>query len=57
METLFSGLAIGESPRWHNGRLWLSNWGAQEVLAIDVDGTPRYGECPERVGLFDRLAA
>jgi sugar lactone lactonase YvrE len=38
METLFSGLAIGESPRWHNGRLWLSNWGAQEVLAIDLDG-------------------
>jgi sugar lactone lactonase YvrE len=38
METLFSGLAIGESPRWHNGRLWLSNWGAQEVLAIDLAG-------------------
>ena len=38
METLFSGLAIGESPRWHGGRLWLSNWGAQEVLAIDLNG-------------------
>ena len=38
MQTLFSGLAIGESPRWRDGRLWLANWGAQEVLAIDLDG-------------------
>jgi len=33
-----TGLAIGESPRWHEGRLWLSNWGAQEVVAVDLDG-------------------
>jgi sugar lactone lactonase YvrE len=35
---LKSGLTIGESPRWHEGRLWLSNWGAQEILAIDAEG-------------------
>src|SRR4051812_32875863 len=35
---LADGLAVGESPRWHDGRLWLCNWGAQEVLAIDEEG-------------------
>ncbi|MER8465046.1 SMP-30/gluconolactonase/LRE family protein [Mesorhizobium sp. M1396] len=33
-----SGLAFGESPRWHDGRLWLCNWGAGEVIAVDADG-------------------
>jgi sugar lactone lactonase YvrE len=37
-EILLTGLKIGESARWHEGRLWLSNWGAQEVLAVDVGG-------------------
>src|SRR5215217_2534799 len=35
---LLSGLAIGESPRWHEGRLWFSNWGTQEIVAVDLDG-------------------
>jgi sugar lactone lactonase YvrE len=35
---LLTGLAIGESPRWHDGRLWLANWGTQEVVAVDLDG-------------------
>lgn len=35
---LMTGLAIGESPRWHEGRLWFANWGAQEVVAVDPDG-------------------
>jgi sugar lactone lactonase YvrE len=33
-----SGLAFGESPRWHSDRLWFADWGAQEVVAVDVDG-------------------
>src|ERR1700759_1046084 len=37
-ELLLGGLAVGESPRWHDGRLWFSNWGAQEVIAVDPDG-------------------
>jgi sugar lactone lactonase YvrE len=37
-EILLSGLAIPESPRWHDGRLWFSNWGAQEVVAVGLDG-------------------
>lgn len=35
---LVDGLAYGESARWHDGRLWLANWGTGEVLAIDADG-------------------
>jgi len=26
--TLLSGLVVGESRRWHDGRLWFANWGA-----------------------------
>jgi len=35
---LLTGLAMGESPRWHDHRLWVSDWGAQEIVAIDADG-------------------
>jgi sugar lactone lactonase YvrE len=35
---LTDGLVVGESPRWHDGRLWLSHWGAREVLAVDLTG-------------------
>ena len=35
---LLTGLGIGESPRWHDGRLWLANWGTGEVLAVDRPG-------------------
>src|SRR3954470_17265871 len=38
LQVLMSGIAFGESPRWHDGRLWFSDWGAQEVVAVDVDG-------------------
>jgi sugar lactone lactonase YvrE len=37
-EVLLTGLKIAESARWHEGRLWLSNWGAKEVLAVGLDG-------------------
>ena len=26
-QIILEGLAIGESPRWHDGRLWFCNWG------------------------------
>lgn len=37
-QTLMTDLGIGESPRWHDGRLWFSNWGKQEIVAIDTTG-------------------
>jgi sugar lactone lactonase YvrE len=35
---LLDGLGMGESPRWHDGRLWFSNWGTDEIVAVDLDG-------------------
>jgi sugar lactone lactonase YvrE len=37
-QILMTGIAFGESPRWHDGRLWLSDWGTQEVVAVDPEG-------------------
>lgn len=36
---VLSGLVFPESPRWHDGRLWVSDWGAHEVIAVDRKGT------------------
>jgi sugar lactone lactonase YvrE len=38
LHTLLTDLALGESPRWHADRLWLSDWIAHEVLAVDLKG-------------------
>jgi sugar lactone lactonase YvrE len=38
VQSLLTGLAMGESPRWHEGRLWLSDWGAQEIVAVEPGG-------------------
>jgi formylmethanofuran dehydrogenase subunit D len=35
---LLSELAIGESPRWHEERLWFAHWGTGEIVAVDLDG-------------------
>ena len=35
---LLGGLGFGESPRWHDGRLWFANWGRQEIVAVDLEG-------------------
>jgi sugar lactone lactonase YvrE len=36
---LVDGLAFPESPRWHDGRLIVSDWGAHEVVAVDLAGS------------------
>ena len=36
---VIDGLGFPESTRWHEGRIWLCNWGAGEVLAVSTDGT------------------
>jgi sugar lactone lactonase YvrE len=38
VRTLTTGLAFGESPRWHDGRLWFVDFGAREVGAVDLGG-------------------
>src|SRR5215467_106289 len=35
---VMTGVAMGESPRWHENRLWFSDWGAQEILTVDSKG-------------------
>src|SRR5918994_5211615 len=51
LRTLLIGLAIGESPRWHEGRLWFSNWGTQEIVAVDLDGSSEVvGQGPPGLG-------
>jgi sugar lactone lactonase YvrE len=37
-QTLMTGIGLGESPRWHDGRLWFADWVAQELIALDLDG-------------------
>src|SRR5258708_31449064 len=38
-EVLMEGVGFGESPRWHDGRVWFSDWGANQVIALDADGS------------------
>jgi sugar lactone lactonase YvrE len=38
LQPLMTGLAFPESPRWHAGRLWFSDWGAGQVIALDLEG-------------------
>lgn len=38
MTVLMEGIAFGESPRWHDGKVWFSDWGSNQVIALDPDG-------------------
>jgi sugar lactone lactonase YvrE len=38
MKVLLEGIGLGESPRWHEGRLWFSDWVAHEVVALSESG-------------------
>ena len=37
-QVLMTGISFGESPRWHDGRLWFADWGAGELIAVDSGG-------------------
>jgi sugar lactone lactonase YvrE len=36
-ELFATGVQMGESPRWHEGRFWMCDWLAGEVLVFDAD--------------------
>ena len=36
--TVLTGRGLLESPRWHEDRLYVSDWSAGEVLALDLEG-------------------
>jgi sugar lactone lactonase YvrE len=38
VRTLATGRGLVESPRWHDDRLYFSDWSAGEVLAVDLAG-------------------
>jgi len=48
-DTFATGIQMGESPRWHDGRFWMCDWLAGDVLMFDVDGSR------EVVGRIDGL--
>ncbi|QBD74777.1 SMP-30/gluconolactonase/LRE family protein [Ktedonosporobacter rubrisoli] len=37
-QILLTNLSFGESPRWHAGKLWVSDWGTRELLTVSQDG-------------------
>jgi sugar lactone lactonase YvrE len=48
---LLDGLAMVESPRWHEGRLWFPHWGTTEIIAVDLEGKAQVvGEKPPGLG-------
>jgi sugar lactone lactonase YvrE len=38
LEVLIDGLTFPEAPRWHDGRLWFSDFYSFRVLAVGLDG-------------------
>jgi sugar lactone lactonase YvrE len=38
LRTLLAGRGLVESPRWHDGGLYFSDWSAGEVLRVGLDG-------------------
>jgi sugar lactone lactonase YvrE len=51
---LVTGRGLVEAPRWHDGRLYFSDWTAGEVLATDADG---HTEVVARVPSFPLCSA
>jgi sugar lactone lactonase YvrE len=50
-QLLLSDLVIGESPRWHENRLWFANWGTGEIVAVDLEGRSEVvGQGPPGLG-------
>src|SRR6188474_118458 len=50
-QLLLTDLVIGESARWHDGRLWFANWGTGKVVAVDLEGRSEIvGEGPPGLG-------
>ncbi len=50
LTTVVSGLAYGECPRWHDGRLWFVDFYTYQVISVTEDGGDRRieAEVPEQ---------
>lgn len=40
MAILMEGIVFGESPRWRDGRLWFSDWGAGRIFSVASGSAP-----------------
>ena len=40
VDVVLDGIVLGESARWHGGRVWFADWVAGEVIVVE-DGQPR----------------
>jgi sugar lactone lactonase YvrE len=50
-QPLLMGLVIGESPRWHEDRLWFAHWGTEEIVSVDLEGNSEVvGKGPPGLG-------
>src|SRR4051794_39749335 len=38
MDVMCTGFGLVESPRWHDGRLWFSDWTGGRIVAVDDAG-------------------
>jgi sugar lactone lactonase YvrE len=38
VQVIKTGIVLGESPRWRDGRLWFADWVAREIAAVDPEG-------------------
>ena len=38
LQVLLDGLTFPEAPRWHDGRLWFSDFYSHRVMAVGLDG-------------------
>lgn len=54
VRTLAEGIYFGEGPRWHQGRLWFSDFYAHAVKSVSLDGDVRVelelGDQPSGLG-------
>jgi hypothetical protein len=46
-QLLAGGLGFPQSMRWREGRIWLCNWGAGEVLAVAARPVPPMRAVPK----------
>jgi len=55
VRTLLTGRGLVESPRWHEDRLYFSDWTAGEVVALEVDGDHHVADLGGRSEVVDRV--
>ena len=53
MDLLTDAIVMGESPRWHDGRLYVSDWGSGTIVAVGPDGRTEVAATIRGAACFD----